>query len=181
MKIKLYIDFDGVILNTIDVSYKKIKEIYGENATTEEAQKYYQNIDWDSFLKECSPINNSVHNLKKLADSELYDVAVLTHVLSTHEEEVKKKFLMEQIPNIEFIPVRKPFPKWASVSCENAVLVDDYGENLDLWQEHGGIPVKFSIKDKKYQYLTIKSLEELMELYPIFINSIQHNYTKVRN
>ena len=31
----LYIDFDGVIMNSIDVSYKKIKEKYGMNATQE--------------------------------------------------------------------------------------------------------------------------------------------------
>ena len=169
MKLDLYIDFDGVILNTIDISYKRIKEKYGESATEEDAAHYYKNINWETFLKECSPINESITNIKKIIDSGLYNLTILTHVLSEHESEEKEKYLKKQIKDIRFIPVTKPNPKWESVNCAGAILVDDYSENLDLWKKHDGIPVKFSQKEKNYEYITIKSLDELINLYPKFV------------
>ena len=125
MKIKLYIDFDGVILNTIDVSYKKIKEIYGENATTEEAQKYYQNIDWDSFLKECSPINNSVNILELTSLSNVKNFSNWVHVeklMPTPNKDMnslnlKKKTL---VPDLDETLVHSstqcPFPNKKNIS-----------------------------------------------------------------
>ena len=169
---KLYIDFDGVILNTIEVSYKQIREKYGSNPTMENSSEYYRSIDWNEFLKECEPINNSLENLQKLIDSNLFDVTVLTHVLSSHEEEVKEEYLKKYVPDLKFIPVTKPNPKWSAIDCKGAILVDDYGGNLKEWQEHGGISVKFSLKDKKYDYITIKSLDELIDLYPKFNKNI---------
>lgn len=169
----LYIDFDGVIMNSIDVSYKKIKEKYGMNATQEQASEFYRTIDWNNFLSECTPINNSLENLQKLIDSKLYDVTVLTHVLSEHEEEVKEEYLKKYVPSLKFIPVTKPNPKWSATNCQNAILVDDYSENLKEWQEHGGISIKFSNKEKKYDYITIKCLDELIDLYPELSKSIK--------
>ena len=174
---KLYIDFDGVILNTIEVSYKRIREQYGENPTHEDSAKFYRSINWNKFLNECTPINNGLENLQKLIDSKLFDVTVLTHVLSKHEEEVKKAYLKKNVPDLKFIPVTKPNPKWSAIDCVNAILVDDYSENLKEWQEHGGIAIKFTEKQKKYNYHTIKSLDELIDLYPI----IRKEITKKRS
>lgn len=162
---KLYIDFDGVILNTIEVSYKQIKEKYGDNATTEESAKFYQSINWESFIKECSPINNSIENLRKIMESNLYDVTILTHVLSDHEQVEKEKYLEEQLPGIKIIAVKKPSPKWDAVDCKDAILVDDYSENLYDWEEHGGIAIKFTQKNKQYDFMTINSLETLLTEY----------------
>lgn len=166
-KIKLYVDFDGVILNSIDVSYRMIKEQFGENPIQEDVDRFYRSLNWDQFISECLPINDSISHLKKIIDSGLYDVTVLTHVLSLHEEEVKEKYLKDVLPDIHFIPVTKPNPKWKMVDCRGCVLVDDYSLNLDLWKEHDGIPVKFSLKDKEYDYLTICSLDELISLYSV--------------
>lgn len=166
MKLDLYIDFDGVILNTIEISYKMIKEKYGRKATQEEATEFYQNINWNKFIEICSPINNSIESLQMLINSELFNVTVLTHVLSKKESEAKKKYLKDLLPEIKYIPVSKPNPKWGSVNCKNAILVDDYSENLTLWQEHGGIPIKFTQKEKEYEFITINNLIELIDLYP---------------
>ena len=162
---KLYIDFDGVILNTIEVSYKRIKEKYGQNATMEESSEFYRSINWNNFINECSPINDSIKHLKKIIESQKYDVTVLTHVLSDHEQEAKEKYLEKEIPGIKIIAVKKPAPKWEAADCYNAILVDDFSENLYDWQEHGGFPIKFSQKDKKYSFMTIDNLEMLLTMY----------------
>lgn len=165
MKLKLYIDFDGVILNTIEITYKRIRELYGEHASSLESSIFYRSIDWNKLLDECSPINDSIYYLNALVNSDLYDVSVLSHVLSSHESEAKLNYLNNNVPGINFIPVMQPLPKWSSVDCKGTVLVDDFSDNLESWQEHGGIPIKFSLKDKKYEFITIKSLEELISLY----------------
>ena len=167
MKIDLYVDFDGVILNSIEVSYQLIRKKYGRKATSEESADFYQNINWNEFLQMCNPINNSIENLQNLIDSGLYNVTVLTHVLSKSEKEAKQKYLKERLPEIKYIAVTKPNPKWESVNCKNAILVDDYSENLELWENHGGTAIKFSQKDKEYKYIKINDLKELEELYPL--------------
>jgi len=164
VKINLYVDFDGVILNSIDISYRKIKEEYGNDASSEEAASFYQNINWDSFIEECTPINHSIDYLQDIIDSGRFHVTVLSHVLSSHEADAKRRFLSERLPNICFIPVMKPNPKWSAVDCKGAILIDDYSENLDLWREHGGIPIKFSLKNKEYDYVSIKSLDEILDM-----------------
>ena len=166
---KLYIDFDGVILNTIEVSYQRIKEKYGPGATAEDSAQFYQSIDWNKFIYECSPINNSLIALKHILDSQKYEVAILTHVHSKHEQEAKKKYLQDVLPEIKYIPVTKPTPKWKAVDCKDSILVDDYSKNLKEWEEHGGIAIKFSTKNKEYQYLTIKNLETLLTDYETII------------
>ena len=150
-----------------------IREKFGDNPTIEETSKFYKNLDWNNFLEECEPISNALENLQKLIDSNLYDVTVLTHVHSLHEEEVKEEYLKKYVPGLKFISVMKPNPKWGAIDCKDTILVDDYGGNLKEWEEHGGISVKFSLKDKKYDYVSIKSLDELIELYPDFKKSIK--------
>ena len=166
MKIKLFVDFDGVILNTIDISYQEIKKKFGLNATTDDSIKFYQELDWNDFLHQCEPINHSLEDLNKIIESELYDVTILTHILSPQEQEAKRKYLEEYLPEAKYIPVIKPNPKWKMVDCQNAILVDDFSENLLLWQEHGGFSIKFSLKDKKYDFYSISKLEELLNQYP---------------
>lgn len=167
MKIKLYVDFDGVILDSIDVSYKLIEE--SGIALTEEnydkIQDYYQKLDWNELLKLCSPINDSVNNLKKLMKSDLYDITILTHVY--HDEEIKGKqeFIDNNIPGIDVIYVNKKNNKCDVVDCKNAILVDDYMGNLDLWENKGGIPIKFSTTGKEYNCMSIDNLGILLEKY----------------
>ncbi len=161
-KIKLYIDFDGVILDTIDVSYRMIREKYGDGATSRDSEEFYRNIDWKDFLLSCHPIRQSIVYLNELLYSDLYDVKVLTHVFSDLEKEKKEEYLDSRVPGLEVISVYKPHPKWGAVEVDGAILVDDFSENLREWEEHGGIAIKFSLKDKKYDYYQIKSLEELL-------------------
>ena len=177
MKLKLYIDFDGVILNTIDISYRLIEEKGIEliDSNYDKIQHFFINLDWENLIKLSEPINNSIDFLKQLIESDLYDVTILTHVNSKKEINVKQKYLDEVIPGIDVIYVNKKDNKCDVVACKNTILVDDFTGNLDLWHAKGGIPVKFSTSDKKYQYMTIDNLGTLFAKYDEFRKIVEEN------
>ena len=161
---KLYLDFDGVILNTIDVTYDMLTK---KNITDQkEIDEFYQNIDWFTLIDQCSEIKNSISNIKKIIKSNLYDVTILTHVIAGNSEiKAKKKYIKSKLKDINVITVDREINKCDIVDCKNAILVDDYMNNLELWYEKGGIPIKFSDKGKKCKYMSIKSLDELIDRY----------------
>ena len=163
MKIKLYLDFDGVILDTINVTFRKLEEL---NITEEEEiQAFYRNVDWKKLLNETKEINNSLANIKKIIDSNLYDVEILTHVNSELEGELKTEYINGIFKNIKVNPVFKHIEKCDSVNPINAILIDDYLPNLDGWHENGGIAIKFSDNGKECKYPSICSLDEIIYMY----------------
>ena len=93
--IKLYLDFDGVILNTIDVTYADLEK---KNITDlDEIDEYYKNLDWFELIDNCEEINNSISNIKKIIKSNLYDVNILTHIKTKSEIKAKEKYLKSKI------------------------------------------------------------------------------------
>ncbi len=164
MKTNLYIDFDGVILNTIDVAC----DIYygSEEHTGYPPRSFYEKIDWNILLGMCNEINNSISNLSKIINSNLFNVRILTHVVCENERIAKINYLKNKFSNLEVITVSKDKNKCDVVDATGAILVDDYSKNLELWNKAGGIPIKFSNKNKKYDYITINSLDDLINLFP---------------
>ena len=163
MKIKLYLDFDGVILDTINTTYKHLEQL---NITEEEKkQEYYRTVDWHKLIHETDQIDNSIDKIKKIIESNLYDVAVLTHVNSELEGIIKIDYLADEIPGLKVIPVPKKIDKCDAVNPQNAVLVDDFLDNLELWYKKGGIPIKFSDNGKECKYSSISSLDEVISMY----------------
>ena len=80
--INLYIDFDGVIMNTIEVGYQKIIES-GQEINEQTCTEMFCGLIWKDFLnKECSEINNSIQCIQKIIDSDLFNVNILSHVKS---------------------------------------------------------------------------------------------------
>ncbi len=162
--IKLYLDFDGVILNTIDVTYDMLAK---RNITDgKEKDEFYRNLDWFDLINGCSEIENSVSNIKRLIKSDLYDICILTHIgAGSSELSAKRKYLKDKFGNIKVIGVKKGINKCDVVDCYNAILVDDYMNNLELWYEKGGIPIKFSDNGRKCKFMSIKNLGELVDRY----------------
>ena len=165
MKLNLYIDFDGVILNTIEISYKDFKEINKQSQGKISIKEYYENLNWEELLNKSTPINNSIENIKKLVQSNLYNIYILSNVFSEKEAKVKQNYITEKLPNIKLITVLPEQKKCDIVDCKNSILVDDYMGNLEIWFEKGGIPVKFSDKGKKRKFLTVTSLDMLLDKY----------------
>jgi len=158
---KLYIDCDGVILDTINKSYQMLKEA---NITTEsEVSKFYNSIDWNNLIEISGQINDSINKIKEL--TKYFDVEILTHVYSEHEANAKKEYFDKVLKGINVIAVPKTIKKADFVNPTGCILVDDYSSNLMYWEEKGGISVKFSDHEENCPYAVISDLLELIELY----------------
>lgn len=157
---KLYLDCDGVILDTISTSYKIIKEA---GLTTEnELKNFYSNICWEKLIIDSGEIDNSISKIKELMVH--FDIEILTHVNSDNEARVKRKYFGKMLPGINVITVPKKIEKADMVDPKNAILVDDYSPNLEYWKEKGGISVKFSDSGKNCPYVVITDLLDLLNL-----------------
>lgn len=160
----LYIDFDGVIYNSIDVSYK----IAEEENITKDYESYYQffkNLDWCAVLEKSEEINNAFDNIRKIIDSNKFNVFILTHVVSLEEAEFKVKLIKDKIKDITIIPVPKNLSKSMMVNVSDAILVDDYPENLREWAKAGGIGVRFDLDMDGKGFPVICHLDELIEMF----------------
>lgn len=158
---KLYLDCDGVILDTINKSYQILMQ---EGITEEpEVRKFYSNINWQKLIEDSGEINNGVSKIKLLI--KYFDVEILTHVNSEREAKVKIEYFAKELPGISVITVPKTIEKADFVDPTNAILVDDFTPNLDYWKEKGGIPVKFSNSEKECAYPIISDLLELINLF----------------
>src|SRR5574344_2370874 len=84
----LYIDFDGVILNTIEVA----DELFKINVLND-ADEFYTSLDWCKVIKDSMQINDSIPSIKKIIESGKFDVSILTHINSVDEAVEKIKYL----------------------------------------------------------------------------------------
>ena len=162
----LYIDFDGVILDTIPV-LEKILNDSGININDEaEKRRVFSNIDWEDMVRTTPQINDSINRIETLRKSNKFNIAILTHINSIHEAVAKINFLEEKLPDITKIVVPKEISKTKMLETKNSILVDDYGKNLDEWNDEGGIAIKFSTKeDKVYKYKSISKLDQLIDMF----------------
>ncbi len=159
---KLYIDFDGVILDSIKTTYEIMDKQGIDKYNPVEARAFYEVLDWDKTLDITPEINNSLENIKKIIKSEQYEVNVLTHIVCYREGVSKIRFLKKHIPELSIILVPKEFSKTEVVNPKDAILIDDYTENLKEWKEHGGIGIKFDDHARVHEFPVITSLEEIL-------------------
>ncbi|MFV0249765.1 MAG: hypothetical protein ACK5HP_01835 [Bacilli bacterium] len=162
---QLYIDFDGVILNTVNFMNKDIEDLKIQD-DFEKKEEYYKNIDWDKMISQSSEINNSIENIKKLIESKFFNISILTHMNSLEELIYKTKFIRKSIKEIPIIGVPKVFKKPQMVNAKDAILVDDRIENIIDWKSSGGIAIQF-LPDKKTD-LNINEINNLEQLIEIF-------------
>ncbi len=164
--IKLYIDFDGVILDTA----KKFEFLLNSGMIPRKDKKavleFFTNIDWPNLIRNTNQINNSIDKIKLLDKSNLYDIAILTHVLSLEEANAKIRYLDKELPGINVIPTHKSIKKNHQVDAYGSILVDDYLGNLIPWRDDGGFSIKFADHISTNEFITIDNLEELITLYP---------------
>ncbi len=162
----IYIDFDGVVLDTIPVLYTMLERDNIDKTDFESARKYFAKLDWEKIVRETPQINDSIECIKKLMEYDCFNVAILTHVNSLEEAIAKVNYLEELIPDVTKIPVPKMISKTKMVHTKDSILVDDHSGNLEEWESEGGIPVKFSQKkDKTYPYPTIDKLDKLIDMF----------------
>lgn len=161
----LYIDFDGVILDTITPVYNLAKKLNLDVKTqTKEVGLLYSKIDWETLIDESPALSDSIDNIKKLKDSKKFNISILTHVNSLKEAKAKIEFINSLFNDLTIIPVPKACSKTMMTQTEGAILVDDYSGNLKEWQESGGIAVKFVKDIENGKYTEITSLDELLDM-----------------
>lgn len=156
---KLYLDCDGVILDTIKYMYRLIKE---QGITSEEIDDFFKNLPWENLIDRAGEIGNPIEKIKEL--SKHFDVEILTHVSSEGEATAKLKYFTSVLPDIKLNIVPKMIKKGDIVNPKGAILVDDFMPNLEYWSEMGGIPVKFSDTNKECKFIKINDLLELLEI-----------------
>lgn len=161
---QLYIDFDGVILDTISYPYELMakKGITPDN--TSEVSKFYAELDWKSFLKKVPVIHNSIDCIQKIIDSKQFNISILTHVTTLDEAIEKVKYLRRYFKDITIIPVPRKISKTKMVHTEGAILIDDFTDNLREWTSEGGIGVRFSTKLSGKGYPVLDYLDKIIDM-----------------
>ena len=164
----LYIDFDGVIMNTIDVTYDDFKKT-GLNIkdpnNSEAVRSFYASIDWKDLLNNRAEIiNDGIECIRKIVRSNIFNVSILTHINSLNEATEKVKYIRKHLRDITIIPVPKEISKTSMVHTKDAILIDDYIGNLKEWREHKGIGIKFSTKLNGRGFPVINRLDQILDL-----------------
>ena len=102
----LYIDFDGVILDTLPPVYKLAKQLNLDYKTqTKEMSKLFSKIDWEELIDDSVALNDSVNAIRKLSESGKFNISILTHVNSLKEAKAKIKFLDGITNDLTIIPI----------------------------------------------------------------------------
>lgn len=161
---KLYIDFDGVILDSIKTTYDMMDEQGIDKYNPKEARAFYRVLDWNQALRDSHEINHSLDCIRQLIDSGQYEINILTHIVCYEEGVAKINYLHERIPELSVILVPKEFSKTEVVNAKDAILVDDYTENLKEWKEHGGVGIKFDDHARVHEFPVITSLSDITKL-----------------
>lgn len=162
----LYIDFDGVIVDTIRVTYDMIDRLGLDKNNFEKMSEFYYNLNWKQLLSLTPIINDSFNCIKDLMKSNKFNIAILTHVNSLDEAVAKINYIRKYIKDITIIPVPREMSKTKMCLTKDSILVDDFSGNLDEWKKEGGIGIKFSLNsNKKSDYLVIDKLDKLNDLF----------------
>lgn len=161
-RLNLYIDFDGVILDTLTPLSKEKEQ---NNISPEEERKFYANYPWEKLLIDENIINDAIEDIAKIIASNKFNLAILTHVNSLNEATLKIKYIRKYFKDITIIPCPKEISKTKMIHTKGAILVDDYAGNLREWEKEEGIPVRFSLKGNGKGYKVVKELKELIEMF----------------
>lgn len=162
----LYIDFDGVILDTIRVTYDMVDRLEINRENFEKMSEFYENLNWKKVLSLTPIINDGFNCIDKLLKCGKFNIAILTHVNSQDEAVAKINYIRKYTTEVTIIPVPREVSKTKMCNIENSILVDDYSGNLKEWEKEGGIGIQFSTdltKDKGFK--VIDKLDKLIEMF----------------
>lgn len=163
---RLYIDFDGVIMDTIPLLYNELEKNGVKLGEEEQIRKVFGGFDFSSIIKDKNILNDSIECIHKLIESKRFEISFLSHVNSLAEGEVKIKYLRKHFKdNITIIIVPKSISKPKMVHSEGAILVDDFSGNLKEWQEAGGISIRFSKELESKGYKVVNRLDQLLDMF----------------
>ena len=160
-KKNLYIDFDGVILDTITPLYEEYNKLPEEKQNRD----FYVSYPWEAIIDDKYIINDSINDIYKIIESNKFNLSILTHVNSLKEAILKIHYLRKYFKDITIIPCPKEISKTKMIHTEGSILIDDYAGNLREWEQENGIGVRFNQKGNGKGFKTIKNLREIIDLF----------------
>ncbi len=162
----LYIDFDGVVVDSIKVTYDMLSRLGVDKENPYKMQEFFSNLNWKQILSLTPIINDSFNCINEIIESKKFNVAILTHVNSIDEAVAKINYIRKFQSDITIIPVPREVAKNKVCISKDAILIDDYSGNLKDWEETGGIGIQFSedlTKDKGFK--VINKLDQIIDLF----------------
>lgn len=160
----LYIDFDGVLMDTMTTSYRMMDESQIDKNDREAILEFYRTLNWEEIIEISTILNDSINRLQKIKDSKKFDISILTHINSLEEIIEKVKFIRTYFHDITIIACPKQISKTKMVDANDSILIDDYAENLKEWEEAGGFGVKFSPTMNDRGYKCIDHIDQILDL-----------------
>lgn len=146
--IDLYLDCDGVILDTIDKTYEWMQLEHLDITDANLVHEYFVNrVNWEKLIREAGVLKDSLKKIKKLKAMGIYDIRILTTCVSVLEPLIKTDYFKKELPDIPVITVPWLVKKDSVVDARNSILVDDSKQNILFWREAGGVGLHF-IKEK---------------------------------
>lgn len=163
MKSILYLDCDGVILDTMDTAYKMMDELGLDGSDYDTAHDFFVNTDWYTLVYESGFINNAIIKIKNLINSGLFEkIIILTKICGNEDEEKIKRILFGKLlPMVEVITVPLLENKDEIVDPVNNILVEDSTENAVRWEQAGGVGIYFKKDIIDYENNVINDLEDV--------------------
>ena len=156
--IDLYLDCDGVILDTIDKALEWMILEHLDIHNSDLVHEYFVQADWNKLIEEAGILNNAIEKIKLLQSIGIYDTRILTTCVNGLEPIIKKDFFNKQLPGIDVITVPWLVRKDSVVDARNSILVDDSKTNIVNWREAGGIGLQFVKEKPNLEMMEINNL-----------------------
>ena len=161
----LYLDCDGVILNTIVEAYRMMEE---EGLDTEDwrlVNYFFINTDWNVLIYRAGILKNAISKIKNIIKSGVYKkVVILTKTSGNVDEEKIKRILFGKLlPDVELITVDFYANKDEIVDPVNNILVEDSVKNANRWNNAGGVGVYFVRENPNYEMDEIDDLSDIQK------------------
>ncbi len=155
---KIFIDFDGVIVDSEDRIIKKREKDNGISWN-----EFFEKIDWFQLLDESIIINDAINCILE-GQEKGKDISILTKIHTLIEMQAKVEFLRSHniIVPILFTP---PHVKKSDIYLPNKgeTLIDDSIKNLSDWEMNGGTGIYFNKNnDINEKFQTIKTLRKVL-------------------
>ena len=166
----IYLDFDGVVVDTWPLICEHYKKIYNTDLIEEvKLKKLFANLDWGYVLDNGFKNQQNIRVLQQLSNKSIRDrIKILTKVNSIEEKQQKALFLKRNNIKFEMVAVVFEQSKTDVVDPTNNLLIDDEIKNLDEWEKKGGKAILYTKNDnncdsdgiQNFKYNTISILSK---------------------
>lgn len=146
MKPIIYVDMDGVLVDLFNhIGF--MHETHYTNLTREQMDKFFRETDSYELFRD-APMFENANQLLEMVVGLFGSYRILSSPLSTNKEDSvrgKKEWLQNNItvPAEEWVFEHDKYKYAKQEDGTPNVLIDDFKVNLQRWDAHGGISIKY--------------------------------------